>query len=157
MASVPTTSRGRLVKGLVVVSTVVGVLVLGAVVIVLLIMWSYAPPSDKALSKRFQRHRPELETLVRMLQEDGNLSRVADEFTCLKDDRDWPRPESKWGITRRRWDEYRRLFRKVGLIEGLEKDQAGNVYFIFHSEGLVTHGASKGLVYCTNRGDPDAA
>ncbi len=148
-------ARGRLANALIVVSKVVGVLLLSVVVLLLLLMWSCAAPSDKTLSRRFQVHRSELEALARMSQEDADVIRVADDFTRLKNDWGWPRPESKWGVTRDRWDEYRRLFREVGLSGGLDKDEAGNVFFIAHTEGFVTGGAAKGFVYCISAGDRD--
>jgi hypothetical protein len=132
-----------------------GLLLLGVVVIVLLLMWSCAAPSDASLTRRFHNHRSELETLARMSQEDADVIRVADDFTRVKNDWNWPRPQSKWGITPERWDQYRLLFSRVGLGAGLQKDEAGNVYFIVHTEGFVTHGAEKGFVYCGHAGNPD--
>jgi hypothetical protein len=155
MDSAQTVARSRLTKALIVLSKVVGFLLLGIFVLVLLLMWSCKATSDKALSKRFQGHHSELETLARMSQENAEVIRVADGFTRIKNDWGWPRPESKWGITRDRWDEYRRLFRAVGLSGGLEKDEVGNVYFIAHTEGLVTGGATKGFVHCVSVGDLD--
>jgi hypothetical protein len=157
MDSAQTVARGLLGRVLVVVLRVVGLMMLGIILLLLLLMWSCASPSDKSLTKRFQRHRSQLETLVRMSQEDVEVIRVADNFTRVKDDWSWPRPESKWGITLERWNEYRRLFRKVGLNAGLEKDKVGNVYLIAHTEGIVAHGRSKGLVYCISSGDSDSA
>ena len=38
-------------------------------------------PKDEQLLKDFQNHRADLETLVRMFQEDKGLGRVGDSFT----------------------------------------------------------------------------
>ncbi len=152
MDSAQTVGRGWLGKAVIVVWKIVGFSLLGLVVLVLLLMWSCAAPSDASLTRRFQHHRSELETLVRMSQEDANVIRVADGFTRVKGDWNWPRPQSEWGITPERWDQYRQLFDKVGLSAGLEKDEGGNVYFIVHTEGFVTHAADKGLVFCGRAG-----
>jgi hypothetical protein len=140
---------------LIAVSKVVAFLLLGIVVVAFLLTWSCEAPSDESLGNRFRTHRSELETLVRMSQEDADVIRVADDFTRVKNDWGWPRPESKWGITRERWDEYRRLFHKVGLSGGFNKDEAGNVFFIAHSEGFVSGGSAKGFVHCVTVGDVD--
>ncbi len=103
------------------------------------------------------RHRPDFDSLARMSQEDSNVVRVADDFTRLKNDWSWPRPESQWGITREGWNEYRRLFHAVGVTKGLEKDGVGNVYFIVHTHGLSIGGGSKGFVRCFSPGDPEKA
>jgi len=92
-----------------------------------------------------------------MSQEDVNVVRVADDFTRLKNDWSWPRPESRWGITAARWNEYRRLFKAAGVSTGWEKDELGNVYFIAHTHGLSIGGGSKGLVRCFISGDPEKA
>jgi hypothetical protein len=63
--------------------------------------------------------------LVRMSNEDADMIRIADDFTRTKSNWGWPRPEPTWGITPQRWDEYRRLFRQVGLSAGLQKDGVG--------------------------------
>src|ERR1700735_5933854 len=126
MGSEQTVTHSRIAKAFIVVSKVIGVLFLGIVVLVLLLMWSCAAPSDNALGKRFQSHRFELEALARMSEEDADVIKVADTLIRLKNDRSWPRPESKWGITRERWDEYRRTSCVVGLI-GEEKDDVRTI------------------------------
>jgi hypothetical protein len=155
MDSAQTAPRDRLTRVLIAVWKVVGVSLLGMFVLAMVLMWSCAAPSDASLTRRFQHHRSELETLVRMSQEDADVTRVADSFTRVKDDWSWPRPESKWGITPERWEQYRLLFSNAGIGAGLQKDEAGNVYFIVHTEGFVTHGAEKGFVYCGRSGSPD--
>jgi len=118
---------------------------------------AWAAPSDEALAVRFKQHRGDLEILVSMTREDLEVIRVADTFIWRKDSAAWPRPESEWGITKERWNEYRRLFRKVGLAAGLAKDTQSNIYFISHTEGTVVHGASKGFVYCERTGASGSA
>jgi len=157
MGSEQTVTHSRIAKAFIVVSKVIGVLFLGIVVLVLLLMWSWAAPSDNALGKRFQSHRFELETLARMSEEDADVIKVADTFIRLKNDWSWPRPESEWGITRERWDEYRRLFREVGLI-GWEKDDVGNIDLVAHSTGFAPAGlTTKGFVHCNSALTPDKA
>jgi hypothetical protein len=155
MDSTQTVASGRVTRVLIVVGKVVGFSLLGIVVLVLLLMWSCAAPSDASLTRRFQHHRAELETLLHMSQEDPDVVRVGDDFTRVKNNWNWPRPQSEWGMTPQRWNQYRLLFGKVGLSAGLQKDAAGNVYFIVHSEGFATHGGEKGFVFCGHAGKPD--
>lgn len=82
-------------------------------------------PSDDQLLRWFTDHRSDLERLVRMSDEDfaaRRVIRIAPDFTRLVDNWGWPRPESEWGISRERWDEYRRMFRRVGLSSGFNRD-----------------------------------
>jgi hypothetical protein len=110
--------------------------------------WAWSAPSDEALTKQFNKHRGELETLVAMTEQDSAVSLIAYDFIDRRDTGAWPRPKSEWGITEDRWNEYRALFRKIGLGRELIKDEQGNIYFMFHSDGSVVTGSSKGLVYC---------
>jgi hypothetical protein len=48
-------------------------------------------------------------------------------------------------------------FAKIGLSAGLEKDKLGNVFFIAHTDGFASHGASKGLVQCVSGKDHENA
>lgn len=155
MHSTESTVGGPLRKAFAILLKALGVLLASVVVLVILLMWACSAPSDKSLANRFARHRSEFETLARMSHEDADVIRIADDFTRLKNNWNWPRSESTWGITLERWNEYRRLFRRVGLSAGLEKDGPGNVYFIAHTAGLAVHGSSKGLVYCFVSGAPD--
>ena len=110
--------------------------------------WVWSAPSDEALARQFNRHREEFETLASMAKEDSVMNRIAYDFTWRQDSVAWPRPEPEWGITEARWNQYRRLFKKVGATAGLSQDQQGNIYFLMHTEGSVVGGASKGFVYC---------
>ena len=110
--------------------------------------WAWSAPSDATMTMQFSRHRDGLEALAAMAKEDSMMSRIAFDFTWRQDSVAWPRPEAEWGITRARWDQYRRLFREVGVSEGLSQDKNGNIYFLVHTEGSVVGGSSKGFVYC---------
>ena len=126
--------------------------VVGAVAVgwgaALALAWVWSAPSDEALARQFDRHRNEFEELASMAKEDSVMSRIAYDFTWRQGSVAWPRPEAEWGITEARWDQYRRLFRKVDATAGLSQDQQGNIYFLMHTEGSVVVGASKGFVYC---------
>jgi hypothetical protein len=147
MNPVPTVVRSRLARVLVGVAKAIGVLLIGVALLLLLLVWSCSAPSDQSLSKRFQRHRAAFEALARMSQEDANVRVVTNEgWTSSQPD----------AVPSVRLDEYRRLFREIGANRGLEKDGAGNMYLMIHTEGFVTHGADKGLLYCVGPKEPEA-
>lgn len=110
--------------------------------------WLWSAPSDNSLMKQFNEHRRDFETLVSMAETDSSMRRIADDFIERKDSAAWPRPESQWGITAERWNDYRKLFRKVGLSDGFDEDDQGDIYFISYTAGTVVSGMSKGFVYC---------
>jgi hypothetical protein len=64
-----------------------------------------------------------LDRLVEMMDEDWQMARIAPDFTWRQDILAWPRPESEWGISKGRWDDYRSMFRKVGAKDGTTRRQ----------------------------------
>jgi len=79
---------------------------------------------------------------------DNKVIRISSDFTWLDNNGAWPRRESELGFSPERWDQYRTLFRKVGLEDGITREESGEViYFIFSSKGLVTHGTEKGYAF----------
>ena len=104
--------------------------------------------SDAALEKNFQSHESDFERLLTMSKADSRLMRIAPDFTWLVDDPNWPRPKEKLGFSEERWSEYRQLFSKLGLANGLliYRDEE-TTYFLATSTGLVTGGSSKGYVF----------
>lgn len=102
--------------------------------------------SDAALKSHFVKHRADFEKIVAMANEDARVTRIAPEFTWLDDDAAWPRKNV--GISEQRWDEYRRLFRQVGVSVGIWKNiNPPRIFFPVVSEGLVPAGYTKGIVY----------
>jgi hypothetical protein len=106
-------------------------------------------PTDAELSKRLADHRREFEQLAAMAKGDKELLRIAPDFTWTTSSVAWPRPDSQLGFTLERWDEYRRLFRGLGLEAGVLRpyDHRDAVYLLVQTKGLVTGGSTKGYAY----------
>lgn len=101
-------------------------------------------PLDDVMIRNFQSHRKEFETLLEMLKSDHEkgLRRVGD---------NWTRPEdpTSIGITKERLDEYRSLFRTLGLENGLSNswDDQRVIEFMASSFGLLNRGSTKGFCW----------
>jgi hypothetical protein len=81
-----------------------------------------------------------------MAEEDTHVIRIAGDFTWLDTDVSWPRKDV--GISDQRWEQYRTLFRKAGVPNGISKDpESFKVFFPIASRGLVPTGQEKGIVY----------
>jgi len=125
---------------------VAAVLAVGAMAAFALAKVSGPSVSDNALENRFTTHRTDFEKLVSMSSEDKHLTRIAVDFTWLEDNVAWPRKDV--GISQDRWNDYRQLFQKVGVSNGIIRhNNPTRVIFPIVSEGLVPAGAAKGLVY----------
>lgn len=124
-----------------------------ATVLVLLVCWLIAAhagsssyPTDARVKQQFFAHQADFEKIVGMAEEDAHLVRIAKDFTWLDTDASWPRKDA--GISQKRWDEYRRLFRRAGVPDGLSKDIGPpRIFLPIASRGLVTSGDAKGIAY----------
>lgn len=100
-----------------------------------------------SLAGQFKRDANSFDTLRKMAQSDLNLTRIARDFTWLRDKSNWPREDV--GLTGARWAEYRGLFEKLHIQEGIVRtaDFPGAIFFIVKSKGLCVAGSSSGYVY----------
>src|SRR4030095_12254613 len=105
-------------------------------------------PRDAILEANFKQHESDLELLSAMSNADNKVVRISSDFTWLHNNAAWPRPESELGFSPQRWDQYRALFKEVGLESGITREKSGEViYFIFSSKGLITNGTEKGYAF----------
>jgi len=107
--------------------------------------------AESELEKKFAANANALEQLRLMAQSDARLIRIAADFTYLDSETAWPRKEI--GITDVRWDEYRSLFQKLSLQEGIVRTQdfPDAIFFVAVAQGLCTGGSSAGYVYSTKK------
>jgi hypothetical protein len=111
-------------------------------------------PSDQALIQNFQSHEADFDLLVRMAQEDSKVVRIAPDFTWLDNNARWPRPESEIGFSTQRWNDYRRLFKKLDLSAGILNYNHDFILLLASTQGLVTGGSGKGYAYCVKEPSP---
>ncbi len=119
-----------------------------AVAGLVLIIWSCEPPSLGTLQHRFSHQRQDLETIVSMADHDSQLVRI-DPVWLMTRDRQYLAYSPATGITRERWDEYRRLFARNNITQGIQRDPAtGDAFILVESVGLLNRGHSNGYLHC---------
>ena len=103
--------------------------------------------NDSELESNFKRDSGAFETLYSMAEQDSGFIRIAPDFTWLVGNSKWPREEI--GISESRWNQYRALFAKLSLTEGIvrTRDFPGAIFFVAQARGLCTGGSSDGYVY----------
>jgi len=124
---------------------------IGVLVLISSLWWGCGShrPSDEALEKQFNKQRPNFERLVKMMDEDWQMSRISSDFTTRQDNGSWPRPESEWGISKQRWNEYNKIFVEAGLKDGTtRRENSSDVLLDVWSAGIVPAGASISFVKC---------
>lgn len=111
-------------------------------------MWSCQPPSLAKLEKRFPHQRGDLETIVSMSDHDLQLTRI-DPTWLMTRDHQYVGYSPDTGITEERWDEYRRLFARNDITQGVQRDpDSGDAFILVESVGLLNRGYSNGYLYC---------
>lgn len=108
-------------------------------------------PSDSKLVKHFLDHEKIFNQLIEMSNQDPKVVRIADNFTRLKNNWNWPRSDNELGFSKERWEEYKLLFKKVGLEAGLTRQITKTddviIFFTISANGLSVSGSEKGYVY----------
>lgn len=114
---------------------------------------SHAGPSDEEILKVFANHRADIETLVRMSNEDYarlRVIRVAPTFARVDGS---SRPAAELGFLSERWDAYRKLFDRIGLRTGISRggESWQDILIPVWSAGLGDNGKERGLMYSPGR------
>ena len=134
-----------------------GILSVPAVLLLALIalFWFNEPPSLVSLQRRFPSKHADLETLVRMSNEDSGFSRIAPTFL----DRHSTDPNEAWrhsqgdpkaGLPEARWNEYRQIYARNGIKLGVQRDAGGDVFIMVDSLGLLNRGHTTGYLHCVS-------
>lgn len=112
--------------------------------------------SDEEMIVFFLKNENSFNELAKMGDAESEVVRVADSFTRTKKSFAWPRPESEWGITKVRWDEYKTLFARLGIKGGMDiadTEKSGRLtFFVMRACGNFS-GCSdreKGYVHSTS-------
>jgi hypothetical protein len=120
-----------------------------AILLLFLLAFTSCNPSlipDAKLRDNFSAHQADFNKLVLMSKQDRPLIRIRDDLT-LK--RTGSGVEKDVGLTVGRWQEYRVLFKKLGLKEGLERtDKVPSTILLFsYCEGSAIDADCKGYAY----------
>jgi hypothetical protein len=108
------------------------------------------PPADAKLTHIYLKNEDSFNKLVEMSNADSNVVRIASDFTRLRTNWAWPRPESELGFTNKRSSEYRSLLGALRLESGISRETSSNqiiILFISSSKGMTFCGSSKGFAY----------
>lgn len=114
----------------------------------LLLLWGCEPPSVAKLTRRFPSERKDLETIIAMSDQDSQMA-VIDPTWLQLQGQGFSSTDKAIGISTERWDEYRKVFRRNGIMQGIRRDSAGgDTFIIVQSIGLLDNGYSNGYLYC---------
>ena len=96
---------------------------------------------DSELIADFHSHKVEFESLISMIQGDRLITRIDDDWTA-------PSDPSTVGVSKARVDEYRNIFKRLGIARGFAVTaNRGEIRLLVSCQGMVTRGSSKSFVY----------
>ena len=112
-------------------------------------------PTTTELAGKFAERRAVLEQIGGMARSDGEFSRITRAYVTFA--ATGKTESSRKAFIADRWREYRDLFRRVGVRDGLSQDAAGDVFFIAGGDGLVHRGHATGYLFCSDPGSAASA
>jgi len=123
---------------------------LGFTVLAPILIWTFSPPSDAILTRRFAKHRSELEQLAKMANSDTRFNRITPSFVVRQDGETLSISDPRTMLGPTRVAEYKRLFDAAGLKDGLYGGRSnGQMFLSIRRLGTVDPvGSSFGYVYC---------
>lgn len=113
--------------------------------------------SDGKLKDVFEKNINDFKRLAIMSEQDRRVVRIDFDFTALDTNSSWPRKDL--GFSQQRWEEYRILFRKLGITSGIERQNNDPpiVFFYAQCEGSAISRDCKGYAYSEKQLKPTKA
>ena len=106
--------------------------------------------SDAKLKDIFDKNSGDFRQLESMSEQDHHFQRI--DFNLAMLDTGFPWSGNVQGFSEQRWEEYRKLFRKLGLKAGIERQKGVPtiVFFYAQCEGTAITHDCKGYAYSEN-------
>jgi hypothetical protein len=114
-----------------------------------LLLWGCEPPSVATLARRFPGERKDLEMIIAMSDEDSQMAVIDPTWLELQGLYSPSLSDRAIGISSVRWEEYRQIFRRNGITQGIRRyAPKGDAFIIVKSIGILDNGYSNGYLYC---------
>lgn len=104
-------------------------------------------PSDQVLEQRLRSHQSDFDNLVRMLEEDSDVVSITYKNAFMEN-------RSTRQLPKDRLDEYRRLFKKLQLEGGIQRDRKGFILLMASTKGMVIPNSGKTYVFSVREPAP---
>ena len=113
----------------------------------------HEPRNLAELQKDFQPKRADLETLLRMSDEDKEFTFIAPGFVNRsvggsERSTQYAKIDPQIGLSEPRWDAYRAIFAREGIKNGIDHSIAGDVSIEIDTVGLFKRGHVVGYKHC---------
>lgn len=113
-----------------------------------------AHPNDQKLLEEFRANRSAYSELLGMIQEEPRVTRVANDFIWIDGFGSVMEGERSRYLPDARLKRYRAFFRELNLESGVIRYADGSVGFLRSSQGMVTAGSGKELLWTSAMQQP---
>lgn len=124
---------------------------LAVITFLLILNFVLLPPSDAKLERQFAASKPDFERLIQLADQTPTITRIAYSEIESSDGKKYQKDDSKAPLSPESWNEYRSLFTRTGMKEGLSRSpETGQISFWTHSVlgKLEPFGPLYGYAYC---------
>jgi hypothetical protein len=121
---------------------------------ILILVWESEPPNLAELQHSFPSRQSDLETILRMSDEDPLFWRIASDFLWreAKDSTvagEFMAGDPNAGLSKSRWDQYRNIYRRNGIKLGISRNKEHDAFIMVDSIGILNDGHTTGYLYCS--------
>ncbi len=146
------TSSRRIVAGITTLILAIPGLLLLALIVVL---HEAEPPTLADLQRDFPTKRADLETVLRMSDEDSKFSRIAPNFLDRETNDTFGtgrfmNGDPKAELPKPRWDAYRAIYYRNHIELGIQRDKSRDAFIMVDSIGLLNRGHTTGYLHCAD-------
>ena len=148
----------RLVARLLAGALVIPLLLVGGL---LILFWESEPPTLGELQHKFPSRQSDLETILRMSDEDAQFWRIAPDFLWREakgsmDGGEFMGGDPNAGLSKSRWDQYRNIYRRNGIKLGIMRNKEHDAFIMVDSIGLLNRGHITGYLFCSSDPSKDS-
>ncbi len=111
-------------------------------------------PTDQVMISEFKGNRTAFSSLLKMIREEPQVTRVADDFIWIDGAHNVDEVNRAQYLSDERRARYRALFDELHLESGVVRREDGSVGFLRSSSGMVTSGSGKEFIWSPNVIEP---
>ncbi len=112
-----------------------------------------SPPTLPELQRQFYKRQADLEAVLRMADADSDYTRIA--LTFVDRASEYPGDSGRYmegdprsRLSADRWNTYRKVFERLDVRLGIQRNTAHDAFIMVQSEGLLNRGHTSGYLHC---------
>jgi len=123
---------------------------LALITVLMVLSYVSLPPSDAKLERQFAASKPDFERLIQKASQTPSIVKIGNAEIEDSNGRKYRQDDRQVPLSAESWTDYRQIFNKTGMKNGLHRTEAGEVQFLGHNifGTIGPFGTLYGYVYC---------